>query len=51
MSLSRQLKRKQQIQEIRNSYCRKCGNKLVVRKGRAVCLKCGGEYGKVSDRV
>ena len=51
MSLARQLKRQQQLQEIRNTYCRKCGNKLVVRKGIAVCKKCGTEHGKVGDRV
>ena len=51
MSLVRQLKRKQQLQEIRNSYCRKCGSKLVIRKGKVSCKKCGVEYGKVSDRV
>lgn len=51
MSISRQLRRKQQLQEIRNSYCNKCGNKLKVRKGKAVCNKCGAEYGKVRDRV
>lgn len=50
MSIARQLKRKQQLQEIRNSYC-KCGNKLKVRKGKAVCDRCGVEYGKVRDRV
>ena len=51
MSLARQLKRKQQLQEIHNSYCRKCGSKLVIRKGSVSCRKCGEEYGKVRDRV
>lgn len=51
MSLARQLKRKQQLQEIRNSYCRKCGNKLKVRNGNVVCEKCNATYGKVRDRV
>lgn len=51
MSLARKLKRKQQLQEIRNSYCRKCGSKLVIRKGSVSCKKCGVEYGKVRDRV
>lgn len=51
MSITRQFKRNQQLQEIRNSYCRKCGNKLVVRKGIVSCKKCGAEYGKVGDRV
>lgn len=51
MSLARQLKRKQQLQEIRYSYCRKCGGKLIVRKGEVSCKKCGTEYGKVRDRI
>ena len=51
MSFNRQLKRKQQVQEIRNSYCRKCGSKLYIHKGMAYCKKCGAEYGKVSDRA
>ena len=51
MSLKRQLKRKQQLQEIGNSYCRKCGSKLYVHKGSVYCKKCGAEYGKVRDRV
>nr|DAJ08063.1 MAG TPA: ribosome, girodazole, girolline, antibiotic complex, 50S [Caudoviricetes sp.] len=51
MSLARQLKRKQQLQEIRYSYCRKCGSRLKVRKGKVVCEKCNIDYGKVSDRV
>lgn len=51
MSSSRQFKREQQLEEIRRSYCRKCGNKLVVRKGIVSCKKCGAEHGRVSDRV
>lgn len=51
MSFARQLKRKQQLQEIRNSWCRKCGEKLVVRKGAVRCEKCNAYHGKVSDRV
>ena len=51
MGLARQLKRKQPLKEIRNSWCTKCGTKLKVRKGKAVCDKCGAEYGKVRDRV
>lgn len=51
MSYARQMKRKQQIQEIRNSWCRKCGGKLVIRKGKVICKKCETEYGKVRDRV
>ena len=51
MSLARRLKRKQQLQEIRNSHCRKCGSRLVVHKGKVFCEKCGEGYGKVGDRV
>lgn len=51
MSFERKLKRKEQLQEIDNSWCRKCGTKLIVRKGVVVCRKCGAEYGRVSDRV
>lgn len=51
MSSSRQFKRQQQLQEIKNTYCRKCGSRLVVRKGIVSCRKCGAEYGKVSDRI
>lgn len=51
MSIVRRMKRNRQIQEIHNSWCRKCGNRLVVRKGTAVCKKCGAEYGKVRNRI
>jgi hypothetical protein len=51
MSSDRRLKRKQQLQEIRNSYCRKCGDKLIVTKGDVICKGCGARYGKVRDRV
>lgn len=50
MSFDRKLKRKQQLQEIQNSYCRKCGCNLIVRKGVVHCEKCGAQYGKVRDR-
>ena len=51
MSFARKLKRQEQLQEARNSYCTKCGEKLVVIKGRVKCNKCNAYYGKVSDRV
>lgn len=51
MSLARKLKRREQLSEIRNSYCRKCGYKLVAHKGMVICKKCGAEYGRVSDRI
>jgi uncharacterized Zn finger protein (UPF0148 family) len=51
MSLARQLKRKQQLQEIRNSYCRKCGTRLFTNNGKVICKKCGADYGKVRDRI
>ena len=50
MSQYRRMKRSQQMQEIRNSWCRKCGCKLIIRRGMVVCKGCGAEYGKVSDR-
>jgi hypothetical protein len=50
MSLERRLKRKAQLQEVRNSYCRKCGEKLIFRKGKVRCIKCDTYYGKVRDR-
>lgn len=51
MGILRKMKRKQQIDEIKHSFCRKCGNQLCVRKGKAVCRKCGADYGKVRDRI
>lgn len=50
-NLGRKLKRQQQLQEVRNSYCRKCGTKLSIRKGEVFCRKCGTTYGKVRDRI
>lgn len=50
MSLARQLRRKEQLAEIKRSYCRKCGGKLYVKKGKVVCKACGEPWGKVSDR-
>lgn len=51
MSIARKFKRKQQIDEIKHSYCRKCGNRLYVKKGKAICKKCGVDFGKASNRV
>lgn len=51
MSFARKFERKQQLQEIDNSYCRKCGRKLAVSKGKVHCVKCGEQYGKVGDRI
>lgn len=51
MSFARKLKRKGQLNEVNNSWCRKCGAKLGVHKGIVICKKCGAEFGRVSDRI
>lgn len=50
MGFKRKMRRKDQMAEIRNSYCRKCHIRLSTKNGVVICEKCGRTYGKVSDR-
>lgn len=51
MRIARKMLRKRQMDEIRHSWCVKCGGKLIVRNGDVICKRCEAPHGKVKDRI